>query len=131
MHIQPLVKTIQQSFSGEAAKRNVAEIARHHRLQASPGYRAAAEWLAESLQTAGLVTTIERYPANEKTRFWTLQSFQEWDCRAATLDWLRTDGSVRLFAGEYVQLLTEDENLEVFVIAGEASDVEEIDEGGA
>ncbi len=96
MHIQPLVKTIQQSFSGEAAKRNVAEIARHHRLQASPGYRAAAEWLAESLQTAGLVTTIERFPANEKTRFWTLQSFQEWDCQAATLDWLNKDGDKRL-----------------------------------
>ncbi len=96
MHIQPLVKTIQQSFSGEAAKRNVAEIARHHRLQASPGYRAAAKWLAESLQAAGLETTIERFPANEQTRFWTLQSFQEWDCRTATLDWLHEDGNERL-----------------------------------
>ena len=96
MHIQPLVKTIQQAFSGEAAKRNVAEIARHHRLQASPGYRAAAEWLAETLREAGLETTIERFPANEQTRFWTLQSFQEWDCRAATLDWLNENGNERL-----------------------------------
>ena len=36
-----------------------------------------------------------------------------------------------MFAGEYVQLLPEDEYLEVFVIAGEASDAEEVDEGGA
>jgi len=96
MHIQPLVKTIQQAFSGEAAKRNTAEIASHHRLQASPGYRAAAEWLAETLQAAGLEATIERFPANEQTRFWTLQSFQEWDCRGAMLDWLHEDGDVRL-----------------------------------
>ena len=35
-----------------------------------------------------------------------------------------------MFAGEYVQLLAEDEPLEVFVIAGEMSDAEEVDEGG-
>ena len=36
-----------------------------------------------------------------------------------------------LLLGEYVQLLAEDEPLEVFVIAGEVSDAEEVDEGGA
>lgn len=96
MHIQPLIKTIQQAFSGAAARRNVAEIARHHRIQASPGYRAAAEWLAGTLQTAGLETTIERFPANSDTHFWIQQSFQEWNCRAATLDWLQEDGDERL-----------------------------------
>ena len=96
MHIQPLVKTIQQAFSGAAAQHNVAEIARHHRIQASPGHRAAAEWLAGTLQEAGLEATVERFPANEDARFWMQQSFQEWDCRAATLDWLQEEGDERL-----------------------------------
>ena len=96
MHIHPLIETIQRTFSGAAAQRNVAEIARHHRIQASPGHRAAAEWLAGTLQAAGLETTVERFPANENARFWMQQSFQEWDCRAATLDWLREDGDERL-----------------------------------
>ena len=96
MQIQPLVKTLQQAFSGEAAKRYVGEISRSHRIQASPGYREAAIWLAGMLQAAGLETTIERYPANEATRVWALPSFQEWDCRSATLDWLKEDGDERL-----------------------------------
>ncbi|MCP4168147.1 MAG: DUF4910 domain-containing protein [Chloroflexi bacterium] len=96
MHIQPLVKTLQQAYSGEAAKRYVGEISRHHRIQASPGYRAAANWLVETLQEAGLAVTVERYPATEEASFWTLPSFQEWDCRTATLDWLRAGGDERL-----------------------------------
>ncbi len=91
-----LLNIIGQAFSGAAAKRHTAIIARHHRIQASPGYRAAAEWVLAALQDAGLDASIERYPANLTQRFWTLASFQEWDCRAATLDWLQEDGPQRL-----------------------------------
>lgn len=93
---QNLLETIGQAFSGAAAKRATAAIARHHRIQASPGYRDAAHWLLAALQDAGLDASIERYPANLGERFWTLASFQEWDCRAATLDWLKEEGPQRL-----------------------------------
>ena len=93
---QDLLNTIGRAFSGAAAKRSTATIARYHRIQASPGYRAAAEWVLAALQEAGLDARVERYPANLHERFWTLPSFQEWDCRSATLDWIKPDGPQRL-----------------------------------
>jgi hypothetical protein len=60
---------IQNTFSGAAAKEDVAAIIRHHRIQASPGYRAAAQYVLEELRRAGLETTIESYPASYQTSF--------------------------------------------------------------
>ena len=93
---QHLLNLIGQTFSGAAAKRYTAEIARHHRIQASPGYRDAARWLLSVLEGAGLDATIESYAATLHERFWALGSFQEWSCREATLDWIKEDGSERL-----------------------------------
>jgi len=93
---QTLLNLIGQAFSGEAAKRNTAEIARYHRIQASPGYRAAAQWLLQTLLDAGVDASSESYPANLRTRFWSLPSFQEWDCDEATLDWMKADAPERL-----------------------------------
>ena len=77
--------TIRQAYSGAAAKDDVAAIAGHHRIQASPGYRAAAEYLRRELQNAGLDADIETFPAEHNTTFWTAASFQEWEATAATL----------------------------------------------
>jgi hypothetical protein len=60
---------IQQTFSGTAAKEDVAAIIRHHRIQASPGYRAAARYVLAELRHAGLEATIESYPASYQTSF--------------------------------------------------------------
>ena len=76
---------IRQDYSGPAAKEDVAEIIRHHRIQASPGHRAAAKYVLAELQKAGLQAEIERYPANYQTKFGVADSFQEWDCTSATL----------------------------------------------
>lgn len=77
--------TIRRTYSGTAAKEDVAAIIRHHRIQASPGYRAAARYVLTELQKAGLDATIETYPANNQTKFWNARSFQEWDASRATL----------------------------------------------
>lgn len=96
MHPSSLLSLLQASFSGEAARGYVAEIARHHRIQASPGYREAAAWLADTLRKHGLQARIESFPATPTAGFWCQPSFQEWSCRHATLDWLREDGEERL-----------------------------------
>lgn len=77
--------TIHRAYSGQAAQEDVAAIIRHHRIQASPGYRAAAEYVLRELQNAGLEACIETAPANHQTTFWTAASFQEWDASAAAL----------------------------------------------
>lgn len=79
------LKQIGDTFSGEAAKADVSEIIRHHRIQASPGYRAAANYVLDELKHAGVNARIETYPANYQTRFWTAHSFQEWEANEATL----------------------------------------------
>ncbi|MFN2223894.1 MAG: DUF4910 domain-containing protein [Candidatus Promineifilaceae bacterium] len=79
------LKKIGEAFSGEAAKADVAEIIRHHRIQATPGYRAAANYVLNELTHAGLNARIESYPANYQAKFWTAFSFQEWEANGATL----------------------------------------------
>src|SRR5438067_2091727 len=85
-------------FSGTRAHRVVADIIRHHRIQASPGFRAAAEHCAGLLRDAGLETEILRYPADFRTRYWANDQFPEWDCRSATLRLLAPAGEARTLA---------------------------------
>jgi hypothetical protein len=80
-----LVNTISQAVSGQRAHEDVAAIIRHHRIQASPGYREAARYVLSRLEAAGLDARIETYPATYLAKFWTSSSFQEWDCSEATL----------------------------------------------
>ncbi len=75
---------IRDEVSGAAAADVVAEIARHHRIQASPGFRRAAEWVCEQAREV-LPAGITSFPADPAVRFWGASSFQEWDARAATL----------------------------------------------
>lgn len=83
--INPYLATIRQAYSGVAAKEDVAAVIRHHRIQASPGYRAAAYYVLGELQKAGLTAEIESYPANYQTKFWQTTSFQEWEATQGTL----------------------------------------------
>ncbi|MGB3717278.1 MAG: DUF4910 domain-containing protein [Candidatus Promineifilaceae bacterium] len=86
-----LVETIQQAYSGRVAKEDVAAVIRHHRIQASPGYRAAARYVLAELLLAGLEAEIETYPADFRTQFWTAGSFQEWDASTGTLHLVQPD----------------------------------------
>jgi aminopeptidase-like protein len=85
-------------FSGTRTFDIVKEIIRHHRIQASPGYRAAAEACAALIREAGVETAIRSYPANFGTQFWANRLFQEWDCRGATLRLVAPDGKARRLA---------------------------------
>ena len=85
-------------FSGTRTFDIVKEIIRHHRIQASPGYRAAAEMCAAVLREAGIETTIRSYPANFETSYWANRLFQEWDCRGATLRIAEPKGEARTLA---------------------------------
>ena len=85
-------------FSGLRAYEVVKEIIRHHRIQASPGFRAAAEECAGLLRDAGLEVEVLRFPANFAQRYWTSGQFQEWDCRGATLRLVAPAGAARTLA---------------------------------
>src|SRR5215212_11481150 len=85
---QQLLAALNAEVSGAAAKNLVAQISQWHRIQASPMYRAAAEWVASTLRGYGLASEIERFPAREGALAWAEPMFQEGWCDEATLDLL-------------------------------------------
>jgi aminopeptidase YwaD len=74
-----------QSYRAELAHRHVVAISQYHRIQASPGFRGAASYVADQLATAGLEVVIRRYPADGRHNFWSAPGFLEWSCESATL----------------------------------------------
>ena len=82
---------IRAAYRGEMAHRHVIAISRFHRIQASPGFRAAAHYVVAQLSDAGVQVNVLGYPADGVTRFWSTPSFLEWTCDAATLHLLPSD----------------------------------------
>ena len=79
------LKVIRPEVSGERAFRHVEEVVRHHRIQASPGFRDAANYCMQALQKIGVEATLESYPATFASRHWSQLMFQEWSCEKAEL----------------------------------------------
>jgi aminopeptidase-like protein len=92
------IELIWQACSGDAAWQAVSDLSRYHRIQASPGYRQAAQWVHQHLVEAGLESEILSYPADEGTSFWTWTSFQEWDCTRAMLHLIAPEEQARELA---------------------------------
>jgi aminopeptidase YwaD len=83
---KPVYKALEKEISGTIALGHVAEIAKHHRIQASPGIRVACNYAVEKLKEYGLEAELHSYPANDRDYDWTSLRFREWSCRDA---WLR------------------------------------------
>lgn len=96
LSMSALLRSLSTAVSGEVAWQNVAEISRYHRIQASPGYRAAASYVAAELEAVGLAVRVLSYPANPEASYWSLGGWQEWDCREATLYLIGADGNQEL-----------------------------------
>ena len=73
---------LRESLSGELAKEHVIQITRHHRVQGSRGYRAAAEYVLQQLRSFGFSekdATIESFKSDGKAVYQTWQSPSGWD----------------------------------------------------
>ncbi len=80
-----LVATIKGELSGARAFHHVEEVIRHHRIQASPGFRDAAQYCLSALKKAGIEGEILSYPSDSSTAYWSQLMWQEWDCEMAEL----------------------------------------------
>jgi len=77
---------IHAHVDGVAALETVRELARFHRVHASPGFAAAAEHLRQRLAQAGFRdAAIERFAADGSTRYAHFRSYYGWQPVAATL----------------------------------------------
>jgi hypothetical protein len=83
MNLNELVKN---ELSGNAAKSFVGQIARFHRIQASTMFHEAAEYVKGELLRMGLKdATIEQFPADGKTKYWTYTSPVGWTVKSGEL----------------------------------------------
>jgi aminopeptidase YwaD len=84
----PLTDLFRQNYRADLAQQHVVGISQFHRIQASPGFRAAASYVADQLAAAGLEVAIRRYPADGQHAYWGQPGFLEWECEDATLQTL-------------------------------------------
>jgi hypothetical protein len=78
---------IRAQVDGAAALETVRELGRFHRVHGSPGLYAAAELMKRKLVAAGLSdASIERLPADGKTRYAHFLSYSGWNPESASLE---------------------------------------------
>lgn len=80
-----LLHTLSSEVSAERAFDHILALSRFHRIQASPGYRRAAEYCIDRLLEDGADARLIHYPAERNVNFWHFPSFEEWSIRQAVL----------------------------------------------
>lgn len=85
--LRALMEKLSREVSGQNCLESIQRIARFHRIQASPGYRAAAEDCCDRLQEGGVEAFVRAYPATGRNQYWGYLMPQEWVCEDAEL-WL-------------------------------------------
>lgn len=84
MFEKTLAKVRAEASAGRAFDHVVA-ISQFHRIQASPGFRRAAEYCVDRLLEASPNAQVLHYPAEASARFWHFPSFEEWAGRKGVL----------------------------------------------
>jgi hypothetical protein len=80
-------KAIQARVDGAKVLDAVRALGAFHRVQGSPGFRAAAEWVRGELVAAGLAdAAVERFPADGTTRYAHFRSYLGWAPVEAALE---------------------------------------------
>jgi len=87
-----------REVSGEIAFNHVAEVSSHHRIQVSPGIRAAVNYATETLKGYGLGVEIRRYKSDGKALAWSNPMFKEWSCDGAELKLVEPAGEARFLS---------------------------------
>src|SRR5918912_1230304 len=78
---------IQKHVDGAYVHGAVRSLGKFHRVQGSPGFRAAAEWLVGELAAGGLVDArVTHLPADGTTRYAHFQSYLGWNPVEGRLD---------------------------------------------
>jgi len=96
--LKQVMDEILRETSGRIAKQHVERISSYHRIQASPGFRDAANWCKATLESYGLDARVLEYPADGRTTYWTQLMFKEWSATEAELKIVEPKGSARTLA---------------------------------
>jgi len=89
---------MQEHVSGHLTKGYVADIARYHRLQATPGFLEAARYCQQRFQQFGVEAQVLGFPAREGTMCWGWPMFQEWEASSGVLELVQPEEQARKLA---------------------------------
>ncbi|MFQ5723900.1 MAG: hypothetical protein ACE5G6_05360, partial [Terriglobia bacterium] len=83
---EELFQAVAREFSGARAKEEVKGITQFHRIQASPGFTRAREWVVGCLNALGITDVeVEIFPSDGETRYQTYTSPLAWTVREGEL----------------------------------------------
>jgi hypothetical protein len=82
---QPALNLIREECSGLAALSLVRDISGYHRIQASPGYRQAAQYILAKLQAWGLQAEVLTFKADFESQYGGECLWPEWEAQSGTL----------------------------------------------
>jgi aminopeptidase-like protein len=85
MKLEELLSSFAESLSGERAKDVAVGIARFHRIQASPGYDEAVEYVTGLLKESGIKHQVHEYPADGTARTYEWTAPPAWTIRSGCL----------------------------------------------
>lgn len=84
--LKETINLIQAEVNAKRLYQSVKEVSCHHRIQASSGYRDAANHCLNYLHHQGIAAQILQYPANKTDYAGTYKLFQEWQVKEAYCD---------------------------------------------
>ena len=79
MNTEKLLSLLREEISGVRAREYVANIARFHRIQASPGFHEAATYVYDELKKGGIEVELWRFKSDGKKRYFEFTSPIGWD----------------------------------------------------
>src|SRR5689334_10806345 len=73
-------RAIQKHVDGADELGAVRALGKHHRVQGSPGFKAAADWVVGELTAGGFTdAVVEHFPADGKTSYAHFKSYLGWE----------------------------------------------------
>jgi len=92
MDFESLLAQLTEVLSGVRAKSHVAEIVRHHRIQASPEFDDAIACVRDTLGRIGVEATVSSFPADGRTETYGWTAPIAWRIRSGSLRQVEPDG---------------------------------------
>ena len=93
--MEALTDLVARNVSTDHLTAELLAVSALHRPPATPYFRAAAEHCMQQLAAMGLEPELLSYPADGRTRFWTLQMPEEWSLRLGHLQEMLPGGGHR------------------------------------
>ncbi len=105
MTLDKILDRLEDAFSGVRALDAAADLARHHRIQGSPGYDEAIKALQERVDSLGLPTKLHAYPADGRSKTYEWFAPPGWTVRFSQLEQRAPSQEILATSDEIPQLV--------------------------